>query len=130
MADVVMEISCSQVGDKHSNTTWHCKTNCGAASNIASPLLPIVVWERRNLFLGFKTDTVNVYVLYCRDGPTSKKIFFNLKDNALQDSLVADICGLVQVEVEQCYCCSVWIAAEIFRFLFDNFADLGRVHLV
>ena len=56
IADVVMEISCSQVGDKLSNTTWHCRRNCGAASIIASPLLPIVAWERRNLFLGFKTD--------------------------------------------------------------------------
>ena len=34
------------------------------------------------------------------------------------------------MKVEQCYCCSVWVAAEIFRCLFDNFADLGRVHLV
>ena len=59
-----------------------------------------------------------------------QKRFLNLKDNALQDSLVADICGLVQVKVEQCYCCSVWVAAEIFRFLFDNFADLGQIHLV
>ena len=49
-----------------------------------------------------------------------QKRFFNLKDNALQDSLVADICGLVQVKVEQCYCCSVWVAAEIFRFSFKK----------
>ena len=56
MADVAMEINCSQVGDKLSNTTWHCRTNCGAASNIASPLLPIVAWERRKLFFGFNTD--------------------------------------------------------------------------
>ena len=56
MAEVVMEISCSQVGDKLRHTTWHCRTNCGAASNIASPLLPIVAWDWIKLFLGFNTD--------------------------------------------------------------------------
>ena len=42
----------------------------------------------------------------------------HLKNNALQNSLVADIGGLVKVQVEQGYRCPVWVPAEI---VFDDY---------
>ena len=45
-----------------------------------------------------------------------KKI--HLKNNTLQNSLVADIGRLVKVQVEQGYCCPVWVPAEI---VFDDY---------
>ena len=51
--------------------------------------------------------------------PLPQKILVNknLKNDTLQDCLVTDICGLVQMKVEQCYCCSVWVPAEMFNCL-------------
>ena len=47
-----------------------------------------------------------------------KKI--HLKNNALQNSLVADIGRLVKVQVEQGYCCPVRVPAEI---VFDDYGE-------
>ena len=44
----------------------------------------------------------------------------HLKDDTLQDSLMTDICGFVKMEVEQRYCRTVWVPAEIFQFIFGN----------
>ena len=49
----------------------------------------------------------------------------HLKDDTLQDSLMTDICGFVKMEVEQRYCRTVWVSAEMFEIIFGNYVSIS-----